>query len=108
MACVSNVKNLLPVNFRQNMYNVMDEEGILPKADKEPLNVGFTCMVGVTRPMDPKKYPELSDDFAHFRSVVGGVRHSVRCKKKKGGGGGREFVIATIAQRRRSPNSYLT
>ena len=62
---------------RQNMYRVMDEKGLLPKADKEPLNVGFTCMVGLTDAMDPEKYPELKDDFAHFRSVIGGVRHNV-------------------------------
>ncbi|GJJ74067.1 hypothetical protein EMPS_06425 [Entomortierella parvispora] len=63
-------------SVRQNMYRVMEEQGILPKADKEPLNVGFACMVGVTSAMDPEKYPELKDDFAHFRSVVGGVRHN--------------------------------
>lgn len=55
----------------------MEEEGILPEEDKAPLNVGFTCMVGVTGPMDPEKYPALKDDFAHFKSVIGGIRHSV-------------------------------
>lgn len=62
---------------RQNMYKVMADKGILPKTDKEPLNVGFTCMVGLTSPLDPEKYPELKDDVAHFRSVIGGERHNV-------------------------------
>ena len=48
----------------------------MPKSDKEPLEVGYTCMVGVTAPMDPEKYPALKDDYTHFRSVVGGVRHN--------------------------------
>ncbi|GJJ74068.1 hypothetical protein EMPS_06426 [Entomortierella parvispora] len=63
-------------SVRQNMYRVMSEQEILPKEDDEPLNVGFACMVGITSAMDPEKYPELKDDFAHFRSVVGGVRHN--------------------------------
>lgn len=65
-------------SVRQNMYKVMSDKGILPKIDKEPLHVGFTCMVGLTGSMDPEKYPELKDDVAHFRSVVGGARHNVR------------------------------
>ncbi|GJJ77245.1 hypothetical protein EMPS_09604 [Entomortierella parvispora] len=64
---------------RQNIYKVMSDKGILPKVDKEPLNVGFTCMVGLTGTMDPEKYTELKDDVAHFRSVVGGARHNWGC-----------------------------
>ena len=62
---------------RQNLYKVLEAEGKLPKSDKEPLGVGYTCMVGVTEPMDPEKYPELKDGICHFKSVVGGARHNV-------------------------------
>ncbi|KAG0043519.1 hypothetical protein BGZ83_011326, partial [Gryganskiella cystojenkinii] len=55
---------------------VLEEEGKLPKADKEPLGVGYTCMVGITEPMDPEKYPELKDGIAHFKSIVGDIRHN--------------------------------
>jgi len=63
---------------RQNMYRVLEEQGKLPTEDKKPMEVGFTCMVGFTNPMDPEKYPELKDNFSHFKSVVGGDRHGVR------------------------------
>ena len=59
------------------MYRTLDEQGKLPKHDKSPMKVGFTCMVGVTEPMDPEKYPELKDDFSHFKTIVGGDRHGV-------------------------------
>ena len=62
---------------RQNLFKVLEAEGKLPKEDKGQLKVGFTCMVGVTKPLDPEKYPELKDNFAHFKTIVGGVRHSV-------------------------------
>jgi len=64
-------------SVRQNLFRAMEEKGILPQTDKDPMKIGFTCMVGITGPMDPEKYPELKDDYAHFRSVIGGVRHNV-------------------------------
>lgn len=59
------------------MFRVMEEKGVLPKADKDPMKIGFVCAVGIAENMDPEKYPELKDDYAHFRSVIGGQRHNV-------------------------------
>ncbi|GJJ74036.1 hypothetical protein EMPS_06394 [Entomortierella parvispora] len=64
---------------RQNMYRDLEEQGKLPKEDKKQLEVGFTCMVGLTEPMDSEKYPQLKDEFAHFKSAVGGDRHGWGC-----------------------------
>ncbi|KAG0048624.1 hypothetical protein BGZ83_006443 [Gryganskiella cystojenkinii] len=61
---------------RQNIYKELEEVNKLPKSDKEPLKAGFTCMVGITNALDPEKYPELNDDIAHFRAVIGGRQHS--------------------------------
>lgn len=63
---------------RQNIYKDMSDQGLLPKADGEDLIVGYTCMVGVTNPLDPEKYPQLKDDHCHFESVIGGTSHSVK------------------------------
>ncbi|KAG0052603.1 hypothetical protein BGZ83_002373 [Gryganskiella cystojenkinii] len=47
----------------------MSEKGILPKIDSEDLVAGYTTMVGVTKPLDPEKYPQLKGDHAHFQSA---------------------------------------
>ncbi|GJJ71386.1 hypothetical protein EMPS_03736 [Entomortierella parvispora] len=44
---------------RQNIYRDMKEAGVLPKADSEDLVAGYTCIVGVTDPLDLEKYPML-------------------------------------------------
>ncbi|KAF9287647.1 hypothetical protein BGZ68_001506 [Mortierella alpina] len=58
-------------SVRQNLYKHLDEKGLLPRTDKEDFSVGYTCMVGVTEPQDPEKYPHLKDDFVHFQTVLG-------------------------------------
>lgn len=63
---------------RQSVYKEMTDKGILPKADCEDLVPGFTGMVGITKPMDPEKYPQLQElDHSHFEIVVGGTSHGV-------------------------------
>ncbi|KAG0042590.1 hypothetical protein BGZ83_000288 [Gryganskiella cystojenkinii] len=94
---------------RQNLYKVLEAEGKLPKSDKEPLGVGYTCMVGVTEPMDPEKYPELKDGIAHFKSVVGGVRHNWYAITAPGNrfcwGLNRQYQNKSDAQRQQFMNS---
>ncbi|KAF8932087.1 hypothetical protein BGZ58_007228, partial [Dissophora ornata] len=63
-------------SIRQSLYKRLDDQGILPKSDLENLALGYNCMVGVTDPLDPEKYKELKDDFAHFTAILGNDRYS--------------------------------
>jgi len=65
------------------MYEVLKQKKKLPKVDAEPLGIGYSCMVGVTEPLDPEMYPVLKDDFCHFSNVMGGARHSVSEKIRR-------------------------
>ncbi|KAF9200928.1 hypothetical protein BGZ49_008840 [Haplosporangium sp. Z 27] len=56
---------------RQSMYKELDEKGILPKIDKDEFSIGFINMVGVATISNPEKYPDLSDDLAHYRVLIG-------------------------------------
>ncbi|CAO3574680.1 unnamed protein product [Mortierella alpina] len=56
---------------RQSIYKDMQEKGELPFKDTQGLKIGYLTMVGTTDPMDEEKYPELKDEFTHFRFVVG-------------------------------------
>ncbi|KAF9201536.1 hypothetical protein BGZ49_008231 [Haplosporangium sp. Z 27] len=56
---------------RQNMYRELEEEGKLPSRDREEFSIGYITMVGVANPPNPEKYPELKDDRAHFRLLIG-------------------------------------
>lgn len=62
---------------RKSMYKVMSDLGTLPKADGDDLVAGHSMTVGVTKPLDPEKYPELKDNSCHFVSVIGGEKYSV-------------------------------
>ncbi|KAG0001277.1 hypothetical protein BGZ65_003628 [Modicella reniformis] len=56
---------------RQSLYKRMDDKGVLPSIDLENFSIGFVSMVGVAKPKDPDKYPQLKDTFSHFSVVVG-------------------------------------
>lgn len=63
---------------RQDLYRQLDEQGLLPKVDKEEMSMAYLCMVGTTKPLDPQIYPVLKDDRCHFSTVlVKGKPHSV-------------------------------
>ncbi|KAF9346516.1 hypothetical protein BGX26_001959 [Mortierella sp. AD094] len=55
---------------RQGLFRHMDRKGILPASDKEELTMGHLCMVATTNPVDPEKYPCVSDDRALFQRVI--------------------------------------
>ncbi|KAF9182483.1 hypothetical protein BGZ51_004710 [Haplosporangium sp. Z 767] len=57
--------------IRQNIYNEATEKGHLPKSDSQNLSQGYITMVGTTDPLDPVKYPGLSDPFTHFAQMIG-------------------------------------
>ncbi|KAF9198873.1 hypothetical protein BGZ49_000188 [Haplosporangium sp. Z 27] len=57
---------------RQSMYQQLEEDRKLPLSDKDGFSIGYVNLVGVARPSNPEKYPELSDDErAHFRLLIG-------------------------------------
>jgi len=69
---------------RQSMYKVMSDLGTLPESDGDELDAGYSMTVGVTKPLDPEKYPQLKDNSCHFVSVIGGDKYSVSESKDVG------------------------
>ncbi|KAG0237378.1 hypothetical protein BGX31_003608 [Mortierella sp. GBA43] len=55
---------------RQSLYKQLARERLLPKSDEEELAVGYTCLVGTTKSLDPEKFPFLADEFSHFEIVL--------------------------------------
>lgn len=46
---------------RQSLYKQMSDSKILPATDALDLNKGYTCLVGTTSPLDPVKFPVVSE-----------------------------------------------
>ncbi|KAK3828014.1 MAG: hypothetical protein J3Q66DRAFT_321621 [Benniella sp.] len=63
-------------SVRQSLYKRLEQQGILPKSDQENLELGFNCMVGVTDSLDPERFKQLKDDYAHFTAILGRDRLS--------------------------------
>ncbi|KAG0316781.1 hypothetical protein BGZ97_006393, partial [Linnemannia gamsii] len=58
-------------SVRQNMYKEMSAQGLLPKVDAKHLGYDYDCLVGVTNPLDPQKYPTLNEEFCEFQIILG-------------------------------------
>ncbi|KAG0217445.1 hypothetical protein BGX31_000246 [Mortierella sp. GBA43] len=56
---------------RQNIFKDLAKKGSLPASDSEGFKMGFVCMVGTTKALDPEEYPELKDDRCHFITHIG-------------------------------------
>ena len=58
---------------RQLLYNQMLDKGMaLPVSDTNgKLRVEYICIVGVTEPLDPEKFPELKDNRCHYVDIIG-------------------------------------
>ncbi|KAG0279886.1 hypothetical protein BGZ95_011989, partial [Linnemannia exigua] len=56
---------------RQRMYENMKAKGQLPISDQEELPFSCTCLVGQTKVLDPKEFPEVALDICHFTSTHG-------------------------------------
>ncbi|OAQ26111.1 FAD/NAD(P)-binding domain-containing protein [Linnemannia elongata AG-77] len=62
---------------RHNMHKMMKaDEGVAPVQDVKDMAMPYMCMVGTTGPMDPVKYPQLSDPLNHLHHVIGTDIHS--------------------------------
>jgi hypothetical protein len=53
------------------MYKEMSAQGLLPKVDAKHLGYDYDCLVGVTNPLDPQKYPTLNEEFCEFQIILG-------------------------------------
>ncbi|KAG0199749.1 hypothetical protein BGX28_007011 [Mortierella sp. GBA30] len=62
--------------IRQIMYQKLTERGVLPESDKKPLHFDKQCVVGMTCPLDPRKYPVLQDESCEVKVVLGKDQHT--------------------------------
>ncbi|GJJ74725.1 hypothetical protein EMPS_07083 [Entomortierella parvispora] len=58
-------------SVRQNMYQELEKLGQLPKVDAKPMRFDYDCVVGVTQPLDPEKFPVVLEEFCEFEIVLG-------------------------------------
>jgi 2-polyprenyl-6-methoxyphenol hydroxylase-like FAD-dependent oxidoreductase len=55
---------------RQSLYKHLQDKNILPPSDAKDLNKGYTCLVGTTNPLDPVKYPYVTQDHSESFWVI--------------------------------------
>jgi 2-polyprenyl-6-methoxyphenol hydroxylase-like FAD-dependent oxidoreductase len=56
---------------RKSLYEKLDKERLLPKADLKGFDYACVNMVGVSEPQDPSIFPELKDEKCHFTNMTG-------------------------------------
>ncbi|KAF9936995.1 hypothetical protein BGZ67_001821 [Mortierella alpina] len=56
---------------RKCLYKRLKDENKLPAGDDQELPFNFSCIVGQTVPLDPKKFTQLNDALAHSHAVIG-------------------------------------
>ncbi|KAK3835091.1 MAG: hypothetical protein JOS17DRAFT_772482 [Linnemannia elongata] len=61
---------------RQIMYKKLQERGLLPEVDKKPLHFDKQCVVGMTAPLDPARYPVLLDEQCEVKVLLGKDQHT--------------------------------
>ncbi|KAF9346624.1 hypothetical protein BGX26_001866 [Mortierella sp. AD094] len=55
---------------RQSLYEHMDKNGLLPSSDKEILKCSTICLVGQTRPFEPKGYQYSDENVCTFEAIL--------------------------------------
>ncbi|KAF9107773.1 hypothetical protein BGX27_008620 [Mortierella sp. AM989] len=61
---------------RQIMYQKLKERNLLPESDKLLMHFDKQCVVGMTRPLDPAKYPVLKDEACDVKVILGKDQHT--------------------------------
>ncbi|KAG0373720.1 hypothetical protein BGX24_011329 [Mortierella sp. AD032] len=56
---------------RQRLYETLKQEGRLPMSDQEDLPFHSTCLVGQTKPIDLKDFPEFQEPLCSFYNTMG-------------------------------------
>ncbi|KAF9150796.1 hypothetical protein BGX20_005593 [Mortierella sp. AD010] len=63
---------------RQNMYKKLEEQGRLPPVDNEAFSISYITMVGVSKPTNPEKYPQLAEKYrTYFPVIIGDNNDSI-------------------------------
>ncbi|KAF9170195.1 hypothetical protein BGX20_009310, partial [Mortierella sp. AD010] len=55
---------------RQSLYGQMEKRGLLPSSDKKPLRSSTICLVGQTRPFEPKGYEYNDSKKCTYESIL--------------------------------------
>lgn len=70
---------------RRELLKTLKEMNILPPADDMELNIGYSCLVGTTDPVDPEKYPFVMKQHTDQLQVIGdGTPYSVSSNQSMG------------------------
>ncbi|KAF9919339.1 hypothetical protein BX616_007063 [Lobosporangium transversale] len=56
---------------RQSLYRDLQFQNLLPKSDMAPLAFDHHCLVGITDPIDPIYFPDLTRDTCDMMVVIG-------------------------------------
>ncbi|KAK3838996.1 MAG: hypothetical protein J3R72DRAFT_179405 [Linnemannia gamsii] len=56
---------------RQNLYEKLKKDRILPTSDAKDLPFSCVCLAGHSGPLDPEKFTELKDPQCHFYNTLG-------------------------------------
>jgi hypothetical protein len=56
---------------RQSLFRQLHKQHLLPKADAENLRACHMSVLGITRPVDPQKYPVVLESGTRYESVIG-------------------------------------
>ncbi|KAF9156194.1 hypothetical protein BGX20_004294 [Mortierella sp. AD010] len=61
---------------RQIMYQKLKARNLLPESDKLLMHFDKQCVVGMTCPLDPAKYPALLDESCEVKVLLGKDQHT--------------------------------
>ncbi|KAG0346464.1 hypothetical protein BG004_001671 [Podila humilis] len=56
---------------RQCMHRDLKANGMLPRADSEPLKFDQNCVVGITNPLPPDRFPALKEQICEVYGIMG-------------------------------------
>ncbi|KAI1317992.1 hypothetical protein EDD11_007375 [Mortierella claussenii] len=55
---------------RESIYHRLEHQDRLPSKDAEPLKLTHLCVLGVSKPLDPEKFPAVLDGFSQFELTL--------------------------------------
>ncbi|KAG0019893.1 hypothetical protein BGZ80_005111 [Entomortierella chlamydospora] len=55
---------------REIMYQELQPLGLLPESDAKNLDVTHFCVLGVSKAMDPEKFPSVKEDYSKFELMI--------------------------------------
>ncbi|KAG0044410.1 hypothetical protein BGZ83_010355 [Gryganskiella cystojenkinii] len=56
---------------RQSLYKHLTDNNALPPSDAKEMHKGFTCLVGTTESLDPKKFDYVSKNYTEVCHMIG-------------------------------------